>query len=57
MNTEHARAPLAVLVLTGPPSSLPLQERARSRVPLVEVRFDLLQTLVEDTRDKAKWAH
>ena len=43
MNTEHARAPLAVLVLSGPPSSLPLQERARSRVPLVEVRFDLFE--------------
>lgn len=43
MNTEHARAPIAVLVLAGSPSSLPLQERARSRVPLVEVRFDLFE--------------
>lgn len=43
MNTEHARAPIAVLVLAGAPSSLPLPERARSRVPLVEVRFDLFE--------------
>lgn len=55
MNTEHARAPLAVLVLTGPPSSLPMPERARARVPLVEVRFDLFEadrwnTLPRETR-------
>lgn len=55
MNNETARAPIAVLVLTTDPSSLPLQERARSRVPLVEVRFDLFDpgrwsTLPRETR-------
>ena len=41
MNIANGRAPQAVLVLTGPPSANPLPERTRSRVPIVEARFDL----------------
>jgi thiol-disulfide isomerase/thioredoxin len=31
--------------------------RMRYALNYGEVRFDMLQTMVEDTRDKAKWAH
>lgn len=41
MNNASGRAPQAVLVLTGPPSASPLPERVRSRVSIVETRFDL----------------
>lgn len=41
MSNLVERAPLAVLVLAGPPSANPLPARAKARVPLVEARFDL----------------